>query len=425
VTESARLRIEWEWEAAPHMKAPELRATFARLKIFVDHNCVTLVEDQESGSSRRAIAVSLYPLAEWLAYNWWFLQAESRHVRGEVNRGRSQRRHSIRHAGDGFLWPDLLVLPEESCTRLQWHPDRTIPAGRPIRFLTQGAASVDSAELRQTFGDFIEQVLERLSDCGVSGTQLAEEWTAIRQIDAEEEEYCLAAARLGLDPYTDAAKYEAEIMRSGEEFADDPDLLAEFLNIVNPARIGEDLDWIVAARREIAALPAVRGLTTTALAHGQSAQSPWDYGYATARLVRQELGLGVTDRIDVEALVSSQIFEVADRTLQAFGTGRSGSGPALVLGRNQHPYARRFTLARAIWHTLRRPGAPFLVASAHTVRQRAERAFAAELLAPAEGLAKVIGGLEAIDYDDFEQAEEHFQVSSLIVKHQIDNQLAV
>ncbi|MEO3860484.1 hypothetical protein [Acrocarpospora sp. B8E8] len=127
MTESAKVRIEWEWEAAPHMKAVELRATFARLTIFVGQDCVTLVEDQESSSSRRAIAVSLYPLAEWLAYNWWFLQADSRHNENEADARRSRQRHSIRHAGDGFFWPDLYVLPEESHIRLTWHPDRIAP----------------------------------------------------------------------------------------------------------------------------------------------------------------------------------------------------------------------------------------------------------------------------------------------------------
>ncbi|MEO3860483.1 hypothetical protein [Acrocarpospora sp. B8E8] len=281
---------------------------------------------------------------------------------------------------------------------------------------------MDSAELGRTFAEFIEQVLERLSDCGVGETRLSDEWTAIRQTDAEEADYCLAAARLGLDPYSDAAKYEAEIVRSSQEFADDPDLLADFLNIVNPARIGEDLDWIVAARSEIAALPAAKGLISTKISPSHSGGSPWSHGYIAAQAVRQELGLGVTDMIDVDSLVSSRILEVADRTLQAFGTGRSGSGPALVLGREQHPRSRRFTLARAIWHTLHQPGAPFLVASTHTVRQQAERAFAAELLAPAMGLAEFMGGPEGVDDDKIERAEEHFQVSSLIVKHQIDNQ---
>lgn len=424
MTGQAKMRIEWEWEPAPHMKAPELRETFARLRIFVEHNCVTLVEDQESGSSRRAIAVSLYPLAEWLAYNWWLLRADGRYAGNDTDMRRYRQGHSFRQAGDGFLWPDLIVLPEESRTRLRWNSDRTTPAGWPIRFLAHGTAMVDSDELQQTFAYFIEQVLERLSDCGVGETKLAEEWAAIRQTDADEESYCLAAARLGLDPYTDAAKYEAEIVRSGEVLADDPDLLAEFLNSVNPARIGEDLDWIVEARSKVAALPAVRSLATIAVP-SRSNGSPWEYGYAAARSVRRELGLGATDRIDVEELVSSQVLDVADKKLQAFGVGRRESGPALVLGREQHPRAKRFTLARALWHVLRRPDTPFLIATTHTARQRVARAFAAELLAPAEGLAELFGVMTGVDDDEIERAEEHFQVSSLIVKHQLDNQLEV
>ncbi len=54
------------------------RVTWARLEIHIGGECVALVEDQESRSSRRAIYCPLYPLAEWVAYNWWFLRADSR-----------------------------------------------------------------------------------------------------------------------------------------------------------------------------------------------------------------------------------------------------------------------------------------------------------------------------------------------------------
>ena len=96
----------------------------------------------------------------------------------------------------------------------------------------------------------------------------------------------------------------------------------------------------------------------------------------------------------------------------------------MVLGREQHVDSERFTLARALWHILRQPDEQFLITPAVTNRQKTERAFAAELLAPAEGLAELIGqDPDNIGVEELESAERHFHVSSLIIQHQIANQL--
>jgi IrrE N-terminal-like domain len=442
VTESSRLRIEWEWEAAPLIKAPELRATFARLRIFVDDDCVTLVEDRESASSRRSIACSLYPLAEWIAYNWWFLQANNRPA-SALSAFRSRRElppkvrrqwqlHGVRGAGDGFLWPDLFVLPDEPGTRLLWRSDRLVPDSPdrwPIRFLTQGEAVIDPIELQQTLVGFVESVIERLTDCGVGDTRLTEEWTAIKEADAEEAAYCRAAARLGLDPYSEAAKYEGEILRAAREMA--PGILSAFLDSVSPEKMAEDLDWIVAAQNEIAQLSGPTDGTLEALRpeivhdiERLRRTAPWGPGYTGARAVRRAIGLSPVDPFDFGAYVSKAVVPAPDRTLHALGGGRADAAPSVVLGRHQHEDSERFTLARAMWHFLRQPQEQFLITSAHTARQKAERAFAAELLAPAEGVAKLIGdNPDDIGIDELEMAERHFHVSSLIIQHQIDNQL--
>lgn len=433
------LRLEWEWEAAPLIKAPELRATFARLRIFVDDDCITLVEDRESASSRRSIACSLYPLAEWVVYNWWFLQADNRPaVALTVFRSRREpppkfrrqwQRHGLRGAGDGFLWPDLFILPDEPSTRLLWRADRAVPTGWPIRFLTHGEASIDPIELQQVLAGFVESVIDRLTDCAVGTTQLTEEWAAIQGADAEEGDYCRAAARLGLDPYSEAVKYEGDILRAAREIA--PGTLSEFLNSVSPEKMAQDLDWMVAAQNEIAQLPSPADGTFEALRPGivqslkdAEAAAPWDFGYAGAREVRRAIGLSAADPFDFGDYVSKTLLPAPDRTLQALGGGRADAAPSVVLGRQQHEDSERFTLARAMWHFLRQPQKQFLITPAHTARQRTERAFAAELLAPAEGVAELIGdNPDDIGVDELEMAERHFRVSSLIIQHQIENQL--
>jgi Zn-dependent peptidase ImmA (M78 family) len=110
-----------------------------------------------------------------------------------------------------------------------------------------------------------------------------------------------------------------------------------------------------------------------------------------------------------------------DRTLQAYG----GGDQTVVLGRSGPDVAQRFTVARALWSLLYAPDRPYLVTAGQAWRQKVERAFAAELLAPAEGLAEVLGGeLGLISMEELEEAEQHFNVSSLVIQNQIENQLS-
>ena len=60
--------------------APELRATWARLSISIGGDPLTLVERDHSATAT-AIYVAAYPLAEWIAYNWWLLDSDYRPAR--------------------------------------------------------------------------------------------------------------------------------------------------------------------------------------------------------------------------------------------------------------------------------------------------------------------------------------------------------
>ena len=130
MTAERELAVRWEWETAESVRTPEHRATWARIEIKVGSDFVTLVEDLGSGSSRRSIDCPLYPLAEWVVYNWWFLQSDTRPSSFLAGDGAPlaqgshplpltlRERHSIRASGDGFAWPDLLIVPDGYETRL-------------------------------------------------------------------------------------------------------------------------------------------------------------------------------------------------------------------------------------------------------------------------------------------------------------------
>jgi Zn-dependent peptidase ImmA (M78 family) len=67
----------------------------------------------------------------------------------------------------------------------------------------------------------------------------------------------------------------------------------------------------------------------------------------------------------------------------------------------------------------------FLVTGAYTDRQKMERAFAAELLAPAKGIAERLGGTpDVVLLEDLEEVAQYFRVSPMVVEHQVENQLS-
>jgi hypothetical protein len=437
----SELRFEYEWEPAPGVGTPELAATWARLEISVGGSCVTRVEDPESRSTRRSLYCSLYPLAEWIAFNWWLLSANQRparelHVggldaarwRGLANSG-WRANHNLRGANDGFHWPDLLLAPEGSRTRVLWQPDRT-PSGDRVRFLDRGDVLVDRDGLLAKLAGVVESVLTRLEEADVGDSALVDEWRAIQGVDPEVRAFCIAAARLGQDPYSVPDSLEKAILRAADVLQGT--LLDDFLDSIAPGRIEEGLAWVEQVAREVRQdseplAPEIQSLRSEGRG-GVSVSdglSPWGAGYDLARRARAVLEIPATDRVAMDGMMSVDVHESADALLGLGGeTARGGAG--LRLGKPLPVRHRRFAEARALWHFgYGDPGPDFLLTGGYGDHQKEERAFAAELLAPVDGIVEVLGGKSAAEIDtaDVEEVADHFRVSEWLVSHQIDNQL--
>jgi hypothetical protein len=436
----SELSLRWEWEPADAVRSAELRATWARLEIWIGSDCVTLVEDQESQSTRRSIYVSLYPLAEWISYNWWLLRADARPTQqliptatrsvGVAARASALAyRHNVRSAGDGFWWPDLVLIPEGQTTRTVWRRDRGAPPSSPIRFIGQGEAFLDKRVVESALSSFVEAVLTRLSEQGVRQTALETEWNALKETDEEEAQFCLAAARLGLDPYAEAAELESEILRAADQLGGE--VFEDFADAVDPRRIGAGLEWIAEARSLIEAGSNGSNSTLQRLrvemrqaAPAAPGDRPWERGWQQAGRLRQLLRVPADDAFDLSRLIEPAVRSTTDHGLQAAGGGPRAATPIVVLSRSQSEELSRFTLARGLWRSLSNDDPLFLVTAAHTDKQKIERAFAAELLAPAQGVSQRLGdNVDMVTMEDLEPVARHFHVSPMVVQHQIENQL--
>lgn len=431
MNENAELRIRWEWESGRLARTPEHRATWARIEISIGPDCLTLVEDRDSGSSRRSIFAPLYPLAEWAVYNWWFLLYHSRPARpGPARIPLSRRdRHCVRSAGDGFLWPNLEVVPAGRETRLSWGRDRVLDEFAPIRYLTEGEAVLPTDDVERTLTHLVTSVLDRLVEQKETGTPLEKEWEALNELRPDEREYCIAAAKLGLDPFAEADQYEASIIEAAQRLPHE--VLSDFFHAVDPRQIMQAVDWITDATSEASLLAGdpseeIRSVRTAlASSFALDNDTPWRLGWRQAQVARQALGLGNDSRLDIEQYVPTRSRVGVDPRLQAVGVAPDDFvRPVIVLGRAAGASGTRFIQGRALWHRLTKDESTFLITTSYTDLQKVERAFAAELLAPAEGIRIKLSvpPSEAVQ-EDLGFVAEHFGVSPILIENQIENQI--
>jgi hypothetical protein len=151
-----QLRFVFEWQDPAGARGEELRATWASLSILIDDKPVTELQDRRTKSVRTGIFLPLFPLAEWLAENWWFLQSESEWP-GTAKSREFDRRHNLRWAREGFVLPSLRFVTLGEDIEVLWEPLDIPNAG--IGFLASGhavmsgAAMIEATRRLGPFGD--------------------------------------------------------------------------------------------------------------------------------------------------------------------------------------------------------------------------------------------------------------------------------
>lgn len=407
--------IKVEWQDSPRARAPELSATWARLEILIDNVPVTKVEDHRAQAVRNGIYVPLYPIAEWLAANWWFLWNEWRVDCPEA-------RHNLLAAREGFALPDLSFLPTESRMQLVWRPR---PAGEidRVAFLTGGAQTLPKNAVLDEVRGFIEAVIQRLEARDAGPTYLAGEWQAIRDAeeDPERRRFCEQAARLGVDAFQVDSSLAA-----GIEELDDllPGLLLDdFCAAITPGDIPPGVEAVngflahldegrttgAGWARHVAAVEPANGLP------------PWQYGYTQARALRLRLGIGDQTGTSLDSILDLPVdpFD-APPGIEAIAAPDRAREPRFGLpSRVIRPESRRFVLCRALSEYLA-GGAPSLVTRTQSERQQRNRAFAAEFLAPAALIRERLGG-GRVSEDDLEYLAQEFGVSGFVIRRQVEN----
>jgi hypothetical protein len=429
---TGELRIVTEWTDAPGVESRDLAATWCRLSVWIGGDCTTVVRDA-ANRLRDGVDGSAYPLAEWIAYNWWPLTMSQRPSALETARWSWRlipqeewlRHHNVRSANEGHSWPDLTLVREGGVFCAAWLAD---PADNPgaVRFLTSGKAFLAASDVIEALRAFVEAVLARLTDLGVDETSLSKEWRRVRSSEADPDEaaFCAAAARLGLDPF-DVPESVAEALPGVAE-ALDGDLLGDFLDSADPEHLSGAMAWLRGAQ---AGLPANRNTISelrTALRDIDPAdsQQPWATGYQAARALRDWLGTEPTHPVDPSAWVAVGQRQAEPHGLRGYGATTSADSCSVLVPGPLGTPAKRFAAARALGRALFQPtGTAFLLTPTATPHQQRARAFAAELLAPASGIQQMLEALGDDSDGAYEAVAKRYGVRPLLVRHQVVNQL--
>ena len=431
---SQALTVRIEWLDAPGVSTPELASTWARFEIWIGDRCVTQVEESD-GTFRRSVYGSLYPLAEWIASNWWVLgndirpsAVESRYWTWSSVRSQPWLvQHNLRSAGDGMAWPNLTLVPEGDITRAVWTPDQNRTLG-PVRFVSVGDACARSEEVTEGLARLVNHVLDRLVEAGLPKTRLSEEWTEIANTDDEEGAFCRIVARLGLDPYSIDDRTAADVLEAVNRLP--VELAGDFFDTADPKALPRATAWalralgvatIAATKARNTLQPLYEAASTDFSMSPVGGERPWAVGYRMAGQVRHALEVPSTDRFDISPWVGKTTHGRDSAGIQgvaAVAHGRCG----LAQGESRTAFGQ----ARALGRVLSRPQQQsFILSAARSYDERVAGAFAAELLAPAAGIRQALDVLRGrLDDAALEAIAQRFGVSPLVIRHQYDNQLA-
>ena len=427
------LAFDYEWETDDSVTGVELASTCASLTVRLHDTVLTRVVDDLNGRVRDHVHVSLYPLAEWLASNWWFLLHESDYRTGRED-GAFLQRHSLGPSREGYRYPNLCVFPQGTKTRVTWKHLGSPWSG--VQFLSRsGDELIERDQFVESCEGLVDAIAARLASSGVKDTCLQEEWQAIRTVDPAERKFCEMAAALGLDPYDMDGSQSAALMQVEGEL--EGAVREEALPILRSGRLGAQvasitqllrmtrqrplpLQRIVDAREEIQ-----RGIRCSAQ------NPPWTTGYLLARTTRSTLGLNGTalrswaslskalgePRIQKGRLPRSRVFgDVAG--LEGVVACNGDGDPALSFRARGHGASDRFLFCRAVAEVITGSQSDTLLTRSRSERQQVGRAFAAEFLVPSESLRQQVDR-EVLDEDEVDDLARRFGVSSSVIEHQV------
>jgi hypothetical protein len=425
------LKFEFEWEDPGKARGDELRATWSRFAVKVGEAPVTRVTDVTLRSVRDAVYLPLYPLAEWIAQNWFFLQFEARTYADDDSFG---RRHSFACADAGYSFPRLSIQPTGESVDLIWLPKYRGHSN--IEYIERGTETASISDVVDELRSLLDAVAARLDLAGLQDTPFQKEWRAIGELNADEIEFARMAASSGLDPFDMEESLENTIILLSERLPSET--LARFLTATKGKHLSDRANWLESSLSELeglndglSAIPGIIDRSAKLRLREKAQKAPFEWGYDVARKLRSALIDSKRPIPSVEYLAN--LFGAHEFNQSILIDREPRSQVRVISVGDQLPRfkvsTRRadsdtFALARGVFDEIVAPDLSVnIVADTDLDADKASRAFAAEFLLPSSALRErfIKLGRRIWYEDDVSEMADEFHVSEYVVRHQIDN----
>ncbi len=425
---SKSLWLEYEPVSQPASKDPVERMTWCALRIRIGERFVTRVWDKSTRAERMALYVPAFPIAEWIAANWWFLWNEGKRQADSWNWG---MRHCLRGADSALLLPALSLFNDGKCQHASWVADLegALPH-MPAEFVSFGDEVLDPVQSCHALSQFVSDTLDRVRDLDVERVrELRSLWRAIRSADKEETDFCRLSGRVGVDPYNPDEMTDelAKLIVTEFQESDSP-LVTDLLDVAEPSTLGQQWQWI---NKTNSALGLGPRCSDVRFPMPKRDLVPPQFGYELARTIRNVAELSESSRVDSIERLSEPVLRSTFRVENMNhvpGTGIKSligqtSSQDIVAAGPQPPREedQRFLAARSLYQAVvtSRPSQR-LVTDSLAWDQRASRAFAAELLAPQQALKNRVSHSVA-DQILVEELAKQFGVRTIVIEKQLEN----
>ena len=404
------------------------RVAFGKLELTAAGHLLTAairVDDDDARHYDSGPYISGYHLAEWLVWNWWRLRWEPRLAPGSPAGFEWNLAHCLPAAGEGYHWPDITIWSDgfQSSLTSTGSDQSDTPLFYYLGALEGRPITVPTVDFESAVDRFVDAVLQRCHDANLSDTNLHTLWNDLQQErnDPEIGRFRRLEALLGFDPDEKGDEYISNLLKNA-------DLVGE--NALSELATGAAHNMLSAhqiaaatksAGNDLNPDDAFRLAAPVTMPWGQT--PAWRIGAATAKAVRQQAGLAaqpVTDHMLTCLGGMDDATVASDRSSDSLSWvfHLPPNRPRVVLRPRQHT-GRRFDVARLIGDrlfsdsgfTARENLSP--ATRSYTYRQKAQRAFAAELLSPWETVRAMLANDRSAENQ--EQIAEHFAVSPLTI----------
>ncbi len=406
--------VDARWSKAPADGARDV----AEIRIVADGEPLTRFLDVEKGAERDHFRASAVSLAFWLADNWWRLRYES--LDGSTPSVNWRLRHELSSASGGTFWPPLMIHSAGENVQLTPAFSRHLETSL-LRYLTPDTTSVSGRAFEGGIDRFLDQVRETCASArdGASITEL------IATLREERDDEVLAnwrrvEARLGYDPDT----VPEAIMRA----------LGQLERRVGSAGIEEAASAApgshsaVALENALGAADASEVVVDLSAAHGLLPHSndthpmaPWEMGRQAAQYLRRQRNFGLGP---IRLKAFSDLLGATKETLARPATARHLPYSARIDHKaNRCKVAlgsvvardRRFELSCALGDEIWAKSGFGIISKAKTDRQKFQRAFAQNLLAPFDGIRQHLD-TDNLDDPAIDGAAKTFHVHPNVIK---------